>query len=425
MALGVKVGTFNTGTGTTPVALSSFGFAPKFVLFFGTHLAAAGDSATASTTGQELGVGWAVSATKRSSVCTAVRDGVATTQTGSMLRSDACFSLCTFSGSSIDGLLDVAMDADGFTATPTDAFVQNTLVSYAAFGDADVTNVDAGVLSLGAGAASYSVTGLSFQPTGVMFFMRANNTTADPTAATSAQASIGFAKSSSARGVMGWRQRHNFASGSDTNTIVMTNRCGVTVNTTADTVSEEVDFVSFNSDGFTVAKTVDTTNATKMHWIAWRGPQIAIGTCTTRTDGNDQPVTGVGFTPKWVMLMGGNATATETVPSAGANPMIGWGASASARHAVTFCNPDGNATDDAQISVRTTRIVIKRQRTGANTFSDLTDMDLKTMDSDGFTLDSVTADAQNTMLLYMALGDAAVSGLAMPVLVDSFRQRRS
>jgi hypothetical protein len=162
-----------------------------------------------------------------------------------------------------------------------------------------------------------------------------------------------------------------------------------------------------------LSKTTDGTNATKVLYLAWAGPQLKVGTTTTRTDTNPQVVTGVGFQPSALMLMGANGTATETAMSATANVCLGFGVSSSARFATAFSSEDGlsmGTQNDIQTAIDNTKIFIKRKRTSQDTYTAATAMDLTSLDSDGFTLASSTADSQNTLLLYMAIGAAAVAG---------------
>lgn len=405
MALEKAIGSFATGTGTGALSKINLSFEAKVILFFvvggttaGTIRAAAKFGFGAADANGAAAVGWGEP------------DNNATTNSGCTTRSDAALATVT-NNTTLDGLFTVAIAADGFTVTITDAFSASLLVGYLALGGADITDVKVGTFSASTDAvATQDVTDPGFQPD-LLFLFGSAATTINALAA-SGRISLGVVTAGELASV-GLASQHNVTT-TVTSSITSTTQAFTNRTAGADTVVDEIGSVSFLSNGFRISRTVGTSNL-QMGYVAIKGIQAKLLQVASRTDTNTTGVTGAGFTPLLAFFFSGcNATAAET--SYNPDGRIGLGVSDGTTHrSGAVCIGDNLSGSDAAGLFTTNRAWSSIKRTAADTFSVQADADVDSMDSDGLTWDQITADSQATLVHALLIGAAAGGGGGTPL----------
>jgi hypothetical protein len=308
-----------------------------------------------------------------------------------------------FPNATVDGELDfVSMDADGFTVVPDNGFTATQTVHALCLGGADLTNVKVGTFALAAATGNQAVTGVGFQPSCVIFFWAKRTNTSANAVTANAGIGVGWATSSSARAAIGAASQDNVADTNSRGMIVTDNCINILGGGVTDVISDNHDFVSMDSDGFTVNKLTGADQSI-VGYIAMKGPRFKVGTTAMRTDTNDQVVTGVGFQGKALLTMfRPPVTASETTaPSV--HWEIGMGCAVDSTHqaAIWSADEDALATSDNYSKNSSTRCVMDFDKETAAT--DEGDMAFKTWDADGFTLDQNTASAVATLVPYLVI----------------------
>jgi hypothetical protein len=110
--------------------------------------------------------------------------------------------------------------------------------------------------------------------------------------------------------------------------------------------------------------------------------------------------TGVGFTPKAILLFSNGQTGTGVASHARLS--IGMGTSASQRHASWTGDKDASATSVNDTSQQTDQILTIAVETTPTVSAEA---DLSSLDSDGFTLNYGTADGTAYGFSYLAIGE--------------------
>jgi len=168
------------------------------------------------------------------------------------------------------------------------------------------------------------------------------------------------------------------------------------------TVGAEADFVSFGADGFTLNWT--TAAAGKdyvIHYIAIGGAGVTnakASVFTASASTGAQAVTGVGFQPDCVLLMGTESTALGNKgPGAEASFALGMAVSSSQRGTSALGERDAQATTNVGVRQSAAQVLYGLVA-GAGT---ATAGDFTSMDADGFTVNWSIAAAQE--VVYLAL----------------------
>jgi hypothetical protein len=255
-----KAGYFDLSTSSGTQAVTGVGFEPAAVLF--------GPSTSSTTEGlatneSRFALGGMTSAAQWAGSTYGV-DNVSPTQEYSVGRTDAALVRI---GSGTTTMLAAysSLDSDGFTvnkSTPPGATVR---VGYLALGGA--MQISAGTLTQPTSTGNAAVTGVGFRPQAILFagFGKAAGTT--PTA--NATVMVGAALSSSNR------RAHqsgalNASAASDTSRDT-TETAAIIASSAGGTPTRlaTADFVSHDSDGFTVNWTAADAIAREVHWLAF------------------------------------------------------------------------------------------------------------------------------------------------------------
>lgn len=254
-----------------------------------------------------------------------------------------------------------------------------------------------------------SITGLGFLPKVVIFL--GNSQTADGTGA-DASSHFGVGISSSSRRAIASSTKDASAPF----TVESGNRddgCVFIVN--AGGTGCRADFVSQDSDGFTVNWATAPPSAYIVNYLALGGPDltnVALGTFTPPAATGSQSITGVGFKPDAIFCFQGidNGTIPSDDTASNYQSHIGFGTSSSARGYAGWRGTGGSGAWHEQSTVKVLGAI-----GSAGIFIEA---DLTSLDSDGFTLNYSTATAGSTGIFYLALKGALFS-------VGSFNQPTS
>jgi hypothetical protein len=169
---------------------------------------------------------------------------------------------------------------------------------------------------------------------------------------------------------------------------------------------------SFSAAGFTV-NWLERTVSSRVTYLAWRGGNFVVGDLLTQTDTTTDIVeSGFGFQPNGIVFFsGGNAAATADA-ALGVHDewSIGAASSTTNRHAQAATSRDGNTNMFAQTFIRqdaSPAVYINVDPT-SDAIEGL--MDLKSIDSDGFTAIMDDADPVQAFVWYIACGNPPAAG---------------
>jgi hypothetical protein len=384
--LTAKAGSF-TGSGSTGnQAITGVGFQPTLVIFFWNLL-----TSDSSSTDFVLGFGVGISSSDRRAVGNYSSDAQATSSNAAWNQSTSC--IYNASGTPRADL--VSMDSDGFTVNWAAATA--TIINYLALGGADLTNVKSGAITAKTTTGNQAYTGVGFQPTSLILF--AGKFSTDPLdQSTNGAAMIGFATSSSARGAISWRNK------SGANPQLAKHRQSKTkcaISLTDAGVFTEADFVSFDSDGFTLNYTTAGGTADICYYLAMRGPQFKVGAFNQPASTGNQAITGAGFTPKASLMLSANDTAAnDDATSSHALVSIGAATGTSERGCIWAGETDNVTPTQADRNMDRTKLI--RMMT-QNSLTLNAAADHVSFDSDGQTINWTTADAtaRETLVLWI------------------------
>jgi hypothetical protein len=405
MAYSSKVGSFNLDTAKTAgqtQAITGVGFQPKIVLFWwcgstGTSDATAGGNIN-------VGFGAATGSSERYCVAAISLDAAAASDGIKIQYNDACIAVWADNTSAIDGFMDFAsLDADGFTLTVDNQFTIATRISYLALGGTDLTNVKVGqVANIPASTGNYSTTGTGFQPDAVILEFASLAVFGSGSA--NLGLSLGLATSSSAQGFVAGVSQDNQAT-MNTNGYGYDGEAIGGCNSTGTSMYTRSSFVSMDADGFTLNCLEVGTAGRYGFYIALKGGQYKVGSLTTRTDGNDIAVTGLGFTPVGIMFLSANrALSTQDEQTAHARMSIGAGTSTSNRAAQAFSDEDNLADSETAYANYDSAVYVNVVDDAAAGL-----MDIKSIDSGGFTCVMDDTDPAGCFVTYLAIGATATT----------------
>ncbi len=392
MAFSVNVGGFAQPGSTGNQAITGVGFQPKAVLFF------MGDpTSDGSTIDLRMGLGFGISSTDRWAVSDDSDDGI-NPPDGSRRHDDSkCITLTDIS--SVVAAADlVSMDSDGFTINWTTVDATARRVTYVAVGGADLTNIASVLINASASTGDQAITGVGFQP-GLVLFSHAAITAAPPGTFGLSRLGLGAAVSSAERWCMA---THSAGSGaaSDTARMQLTDACIVTHNVSV--VQGRADFVSMDSDGFTINWST-AISGMRIRALCLRGGNFKLGSFSQPASTGNQAITGVGFQPKGEIFTSFNNVASGSV-TAGSRRTVGIAQSSTAR-ASRWAGDEDGANPSVADSDLDEAASIKMMTEGTPTVD--AEADFVSHDSDGFTNNWSTADATARQVLYLAMGSSA------------------
>ena len=290
------------------------------------------------------------------------------------------------------------MDSDGFTinwVTSSQAKIQ-----YLALGGDAVTHVKTGTGSAKTSTGTQAYTGVGFQPTALLVWAGKFSTT-PLDQSTNGNGLFGFATSSSARGMVAWRNLN----GSDPQ--VAKRRQSTQRILSSTTTFTEADFVSFDSDGFTLNFTTAGGNADIFYYLALRGPQFKVSSFNQATSTGNQSITGAGFTPKAAIMASANdVSANNDAAQAHARASFGWATGTSERASFWIGETDNVSPTSASRNHDSTKL-IKLMTEGGGSATVNAAADHVSFDSDGQTINWTTADGTARQILVLWIGNGS------------------
>lgn len=390
MALSAKAGSF-TGSGLTGnQAVTGVGFQATVVIFWW-NLSVSDGSAVDFM----MGFGVGISSSDRRAAGNSSIDNQASSINNAWNQS----STCIYAPGGVPRADFVSMDSDGFTVNWVSA--SSSVFNYLALGGTDLTNVKSGAIAAKTTTGNQAYTGVGFQPTCLILF--AGKFSTDPLdQATNGAAMIGFATSASDRGCVAWRNKNG------ANPQVAKHRQSkskIAISVTDAGVFTEADFVSFDSDGFTLNFTTAGGSADVCYYLALRGPQFKVSSFNQPTSTGNQSITGSGFTPKASLMISNNDTAANDDTTA-AHALVSLGAATgtSARACIWSGESDAVSPTVADHDLDRTKLIkmIANSSLTVNAAADHV-----SFDSDGQTVNWTTADATAREVLVLWVGDAS------------------
>lgn len=420
MALSSFTGSFATGTGAaaSTVVITGVGFQPKAILFFWS-----GRSESVDTIGRAShyrGFGVACTTTDRRAIAGNSDDAAAASNANAAHDNAAC--ILSVSGAAtplIDGQMDLqSMDADGFTLVVDDQMPRSLRVHYLALGGDSMVSVISGQFQEAAATGNQDTTGLGFQPDGIIFFST-QASAAPPSAASGGFFTLGAATGAANQAVRASRSRDAQATMS-ASSYAVNDECFASLANSTLAVQSRAQFVSFLADGFRI-NWVERVATQYVHYIAFKGGNYLVSDLLTQTDTVTDIVEGsFGFQPSAALFLS-NGLTESTVDTVQSDDRLSIGAFSSLTNRGAQATLDETAIADSEITT-----AIEFDAVYANIKTDSTIdglMDIKSIDSGGFTMIMDDADPAQAFVWYMAFGPAAAAAGGWGMLLSDSRNK--
>lgn len=385
MAIQAKAGSFTAfGSSSDSITVTGVGFTAQVIVF----LAVKGTANP--VTGMELGFGAAYVAAQRSVGCAVAHNDGSGRPACRCITTSAAIALTTSAGN--DGKLSLAsINSDGFVLDVSTQFAQDTTISYLALAGLD--DFEVGSFTMNSGTGTQAVTGVGFQPDSLILFTAFANL---DSSSTTAPFSIGLATATTeiasyARGHQNaGAGAYSYADGASVLTSFGANPAGNTLN-------KKAILTSFDADGFTIDFTTNAGQTGICCYLALKGGQVKVGDSVTLASTGSIAVTGLGFTPVGLLLLGAtNAENSGTSGNTTSQTNLGVAYGASAEHGV-FAYDAGSSPS----------VTTQGNDAAVYTENGAALVDLTSLDADGFTLNQSVASAQANFFAYFAIGNPA------------------
>jgi hypothetical protein len=422
----VASGVFQADTTKTvgqTFSLTNIGFTPVYGIFWWN-----GETGTTDHVGSATIRPGVCFATTSSSVSTgsASNHNVSTSSTIVGSRTDDCLSVLQGNGNYI-GRASVTMDSGNngqaiFTVVGTQ-FSAASSIAYLIFGGSDITNVAIGTDLTGTGTTK-SITGLGFQP--------------DTVHIAAAWEKDITSSGTTAPGSWSWGIAAGAAGSPSSFLCGLASQNGVTTpNTRRYCLSGEViaagdvsngsfrirgPMNSFDLGGFTMGLTVHTSTR-EFIYLAVKGGKYTVANSTTRTDANDIALSGFGFAPKSVLVLG-HGTSASTAGTMQDHAELSMGASIANDAGIVLSVQD---QDKSSVSNTNGGIAIDTDKVYVNVSTSGTAegvMKLTSLGSDGVTFNMTTNDTAANFFGVWSVGPTAGAGGNSPRAMNQYRRRR-
>lgn len=405
MGFSAKAGSFNLGTGaaTTTTAVTGVGFTPKVVLFWWSGRTESVDTTNGSID-IKAGFGAMVGSSNRRCTTFQLDDAAATMATDRVFRNDACIASLTTAGAT-DGLADFSsFDGDGFTVVIDDAFATDLRVSYLALGGTDLTNVTTGTFTDSGATGNQDITGVGFQPDAVIVF-GINDTATDNTPTAHGTFHIGAAAGSTPSNICFGSDSQDAVADSNNVAYARSGDCIGAASSGGDTFADG-SITAWLSDGFRINWSDAGISAT-YYYVAFKGGSYKVGNVTTQTDTTtDIVASGFGFQPSAAFFISAcRAESTAGTPTSGLDLSLGAFDSTSSRCAQGVQEQDATMAAEGAAALELDEVYVNIST--ADAVEGL--MDIKSVDSGGFTCIMDDADPTANWVGYLAFGPSTAS----------------
>lgn len=391
MALSAFVGTYTSSASTGNQAVTGVGFQPVAVIFWCGSVSADGFANDSVSS-----IGFGVSSTSRAAAGRIFRNGFAAI--GSRIDATKCILQSGDAGTSVGMAADlVSLDSDGFTVNNTTAAARK--VMFLALGGADITNAAVVNFVLNNTTGAQAVSGVGFKPDCVIFAHIRHADAGLPTVSGDAHLGIGCATAATQR----WATFHNERNVATTDVSSGQRSDACLVSGTAAGYDMVADFTSFDTDGFTINQSTATTGW-RVIALCLKGGKYFAGVETQQTSATTKATTGVGFTPKGLLLTSWNLAASSSVSNSRAAASIG--ASDGTHYQAHFAEGKDAVGTPVEVQDPNSANAIQMCTQPSTVDAAAT---VSSFDSDGFTLNWGTADATARQFSYLAFGSTPVA----------------
>lgn len=386
----VYVGSFSLNTSTGHQAITGVGFIPKGVIFLGTNRNGNGNAATASHCFGVCGASsseWVASAK--------IEDNLLASNSQRYFNSTGVLSNYT-TGSTLNYQAAIfSYDADGFTINITTAPGTACTIFYACFGGSAVA-AKAGTFNSPASTGNTSFSGMGFEPDVVLFANTISTTTLGNQA--SAIFSIGAAKNATSRWLTAL-SANDGVTPTDSYSNQLTDACfGRFIPGDTRVLA---DYVSGDADGFTINYSVVNGTPTS-GYFGLTADKTKVGSFAQYVATGPQSITGVGFQPKFLLLVS-YAAVTNAGQIANARRSIGMASGPANMGAIGFASANSATPSNSSSRSRDDQIITMITEGGA-TPTVVGEAELVSLDADGFSLNWGVSDGTAREILYLAIG---------------------
>lgn len=373
------------------------GFKPKALILFTT-----GQTAEGSTDGYKFSMGYS-NGTDSRSIGVASDDDAAKANAGRIFGTKVLGILASGTPTDVSAEADlVGFGINNFTIkwTTNDSIQSN--IHYIALGGDDLIDTKVSSFAAQTTTGNQNVT-VGFKPDFLMFMHAASTT--ETSSATNGYISYGFAKSPTQRGAIAVTSEDGRAA-MDTWNYQRADRSIVMINDRTGVIDAEANFVSMNTDGFTINWIDAPSDSDRIYYLALKGGSYEVGNFNKSTSPSPttQTITSLGIVPKALILSSVNDVTATVVQS---NNRLSFGASDGVSESAVWVG-DQDAASDSITARSNTATKIIRLATEAATGSSSTinaEADLQSFNSNGFNLNWTTNDSEATQILYVAFGN--------------------
>ncbi len=412
MATQVQVGSFVANTTTGNQSVTGVGFQPKVVIFFGNKLTADGNIPDAT-----MYLGAAVSSTNRRVNYFESGDNLDVSNIGSGAQTTACIRMVDYASTVLLSADLVSMDSDGFTINIGTTSGSAYIVNYIALGG-DISNAFLGSGTSPTTTGNKSYTGVGFQPDCLLLWSERSKTTETREGSNVGIGyGIGLARTATEQFTSAFRVEDALTT-SSADRQRRTHAFYFAASTSGGVEISEL--VSLDPDGFTLNWLYVAGSERWFYYLALRGGAYRVGTFNQPTSTGTQGITGIGFAPRGVMLLSALIN-SGSISAANMRGCIGAASGPTARGSIWFGDADAQAFTVSDQALDRAR-VLKFLTEGTPTLD--AEADLASLDSDGFTLNWTTADANARQIEYLAFGDGAAPSVSIPVLQHHYASMR-
>lgn len=407
MGLSSKVGSFNlssasNGATTAVSGLGLSGESLKVLFLWSEQSTTTTDTVVDGSIQYTMGFG--TSTTSRRGVGYYSEDAAMTSDSGGVLRDDAILQFLTVAAAN-NGLIDISsFDSDGFTLVNDSAVGGTYRIHYLAIWGSDITNATVVTASESGSTGNQDNTAIGFQPDCAVFI--GCNTLALNTIENDCTPQIGFAAGSTPANACVALRAADGSAAANTDRYSENTNCLTRITSLGVTARAAV--TAWLSNGFTLNWAEAGSSTTDYAVLCIKGGAWKVGDLLTQTDTTTDIVeSGFGFQPAGA-LFASHCTSESTIDTTQTEGAFSLGAfsGTSARAAVGFLDEDGVDPMQTNYAIEHDAVYVRLFNTAV--VAGL--MDIKSVDSDGFTCIMDDADPDQAFVPYLAFGPSVSAG---------------
>lgn len=402
--------TLQNGTGTQQITDATCA-QPKVVLIWWNRSTA--DATFTATASFGLGVAVDAATDQVSNVESWGLDNQATTDSAYAKNIDGLIYNITNGSAGANDIATISsFNSNGFTINiSTNDNTNKNIHHYVCLGGSDITNAFLGEFGLTSGTGSQSFTGVGFQGNLALFF-GGLFTGAGNQSGSRWYYWMGAANGTQQNSVALWAQDATSSANAAESYINSSNAIAMG-SLGVGGINSLTSFTQFDSDGFTVNKSIDAGATRQFFALILKGTfRSHIGQQARLTSNTTQDITSPGFQPAGVIIAGAypTANATETVR---AHMILGAGTSSSNDNGAWFGD---ESTINTEINQYSSSSNIYTQAVGPSTV--IAQAGLNAMLSNGYQLNWTTTDGNARLFWHLAMAGAAGRRASVPLILQ-------